>query len=63
MRQALDVPPALAYRGCIAIGEFEAAADFMIGPAVDNAAELNVSGGLRLGEQVTTAVETSPVPI
>ena len=37
--RAAQSPPALAYRGCMAVGRFEMAGNFIIGPAVDEAAE------------------------
>ena len=36
---ALQEAPALAYRGCIAFGEFDMEEGFVIGGAVDEAAE------------------------
>lgn len=37
--RAAQTPPALAYRGCISVGRFEMAGNFIIGPAVDEAVE------------------------
>jgi hypothetical protein len=37
-RLALLEPPALAYRGCISFGEFDMRGNFIVGPAVDEAA-------------------------
>jgi hypothetical protein len=39
MRSALEAPPAWAYRGAIAYGEFTMADRFLVGEAVDEAAE------------------------
>lgn len=39
MRLAALSPPALAYRGCISVGEFEVDDTFIVGSAVDDAAE------------------------
>jgi hypothetical protein len=39
-RAAAESPPALAYRGCITYGEFDIQGNFLIGPAIDEAAEL-----------------------
>lgn len=36
---AMLKPPALAYRGCLAFGNFDVEAPFILGPAVDEAAE------------------------
>ncbi len=39
-RASAQSPPALAYRGCITYGNFDVQGNFLIGPAVDEAAEL-----------------------
>jgi hypothetical protein len=39
MRDALSAQPPLLFRGCVAAGEFLAESDFLIGPAIDEAAE------------------------
>jgi hypothetical protein len=43
LANAANTPdPKLTYRGCIAYGEYDASANFVIGPAVDEAASLAV---------------------
>ncbi len=37
--RAARTPPALAYRGCISVGRFDMAGNFIIGPAIDEAVE------------------------
>jgi hypothetical protein len=37
--RAAQTTPALAYRGCISVGRFEMAGNFIIGPAIDEAVE------------------------
>jgi hypothetical protein len=39
LREATASPPSLSYRGCISYGEFELSDHFIVGPAVDEAAE------------------------
>lgn len=39
LRQGAATAPALAYRGCIAYGDFAIEKNFIVGPAVDSAAE------------------------
>ena len=40
MNRALSEQPKFAYRGCISVGRFDAQETFILGPAVDEAAEL-----------------------
>jgi hypothetical protein len=40
MAEALETKPRLLYRGCLTVGRFAAADAFLVGPAVDVAAEL-----------------------
>jgi len=46
LRQGVGVSPGLAYRGCISVGEFLMEDEFILGPAIDEAAEfMNVAEG------------------
>jgi hypothetical protein len=63
MRAALGAPPAWAYRGCIAYGEFHMDDRFLVGEAVDEAAErMGAADGafVWLAPSAKAAFEKSP---
>lgn len=61
LRMGALIPPSIAYRGCVTIGEFEVDDRFVLGPAVDRAAayEREAEGAfVWLDPKARTLVET-----
>jgi hypothetical protein len=60
-RAAAFQPPALAYRGCITYGKFDVQGNFLIGPAIDEAAELmGRAQGASLGSRQELLRDSNP---
>jgi hypothetical protein len=56
--RAARTPPALAYRGCISVGRFDMAGNFIIGPAIDEAVEAMDAANAAVVWLTPTALRT-----